>query len=325
MSTASAELEQIEFYDYHPEPADFYAEVIEGLQEQQKSIPPKFFYDEAGSILFDKICELPEYYPTRTERKILTAHANEIAELIGHNCLLLEPGSGSCEKVRLLLDDLKPHAYVPMDISREYLRQSAQSISQDYPWLDVYAACIDFTQPIDLSFCPQDAQRIAFFPGSSIGNFEPSDARAFMQHVANTVGANGGMLIGVDLKKDNKILNSAYNDNSGVTAKFNLNLLTRINRELDADFDVNCFEHQAFYNESRGRIEMHLVSQAEQVVNIRNNKIKLARGESIHTENSYKYTVPEFQELASQAGFKPVYVWTDPDALFSVHYFTVTD
>jgi dimethylhistidine N-methyltransferase len=321
MNTSSAT--SIQFYDYHPKQADFFAEVLDGLSCQQKNIPPKFFYDEKGSQIFEKICETPEYYPTRTERRILQENAEEIAKIIGHHCLLVEPGSGNCEKVRLLLDSLKPQAYVPMDISRNHLRKAAKALSADYPWLDVHAACIDFTQPLDLSFYPAGSQKIAFFPGSSIGNFEPLAAVKFMSHVVKAVGRGGGMLIGVDLKKNKDILDAAYNDAAGFTASFNLNLLERINHELDADFDIDGFEHRAFYNSDKGRIEMYLRSQQQQVVNIEDQIIRFNEGETIHTENSYKYTIKEFQVMAHQAGFMPIYVWTDPDELFSVHYFEV--
>lgn len=317
-STAS-----LEFHDHHPRPADFFAEVIDGLQLRPKMIPPKFFYDERGSQLFEQITTLPEYYPTRTEHVILQDNAEEIARIVGRNCLLVEPGSGNCEKVRLLLDALRPQVYVPMDISRDHLRKAAQNLSADYPWLDVHAACVDFTQPLDLSFCPVDAQRIAFFPGSSIGNFEPQDAVSFMHQVAESVGPGGGMLIGVDLKKDKAVLDAAYNDAAGITAQFNLNLLERINHELDANFDLDSFAHHAFYNEQAGRIEMHLISQAQQTISIDGQEIPFTKGESIHTENSYKYTIEEFQRLASLGGFIPVYVWTDVNSLFSVHYFEV--
>lgn len=313
----------IQFYDYHPDAADFYSEVITGLQAEPKNIPPKFFYDEYGSRLFERICECPEYYPTRIEQQILQENADEIAAIIGKHAYIIEPGSGSCEKIRLLLDSLQPRAYVPLDISRDFLKQAADSVSQDYPWLEVCAACVDYTQPLMLPFAPQDVRKLAFFPGSSIGNFEPEHARTFLAQVAETVGAGGGILIGVDLKKQQEVLNLAYNDAAGVTAAFNLNLLTRVNNELGADFDLAEFEHQAFYNTSAGRIEMHLVSRCRQTVVIDSEQFEFAEGESIHTENSYKYTVAEFQRLASQAGFMPVYVWTDAREYFSVHYFEV--
>ena len=314
---------EIQFYDFHPKPSDFYAEVINGLRKSPKIIPPKFFYDELGSRLFEQICGTPEYYPTRTERKILGDNAEEIAAVIGKHAYVIEPGSGSCEKIKLLLDTLVPKAYVPMDISKDFLQASAQAISDEYPWLDVHAACIDFTQPLDLPFCPPDARKLAFFPGSSIGNFEPAQAITFMAQLANTVGRGGGLLIGVDLKKDKNILDDAYNDGRGVTAAFNLNLLQRINHELGAKFDLNLFEHQAFYNRAQGRIEMHLVSLEKQLVPVADSIVDFQPGESIHTESSYKYSVEEFQLLASAAGFMPVYVWTDTDSLFSVHYFEV--
>lgn len=313
----------IAFHDFHPKPADFFAEVINGLLHRPRSIPPKFFYDERGSQLFEQITELPEYYPTRTEQNILENNAEEIANIVGRSCLLVEPGSGNCEKVRLLLDTLQPQTYVPMDISRDHLRKAAISLSSDYPWLDVHAACIDFTQPLDLSFCPPESQRVAFFPGSSIGNFEPDEAAIFLAQVAEAVGPGGGMLIGVDLKKDHRVLNAAYNDAAGVTAQFNLNLLQRINSELGADFNLDHFAHHAFYNEHKGRIEMHLVSQSQQTVHIDQHTIEFAKGENIHTENSYKYTIEEFQALAVRAGFISIDSWTDANALFSVQYFEV--
>ncbi len=320
MAKTSANLD-LQFYDYHPEQSDFYGEVVSGLQATPKVIPPKFFYDELGSNLFEQICQLPEYYPTRTEREILSSNAREIASIIGTHSYILEPGCGSCEKIKILLETLKPRAYVPMDISKDFLQKSAQAISDAYPWLDVHAACVDFTAPMQLPFCPDDEHKLAFFPGSSIGNFEPKYARQFLRQVANMVGAGGGLLIGVDLKKEEHLLRDAYNDNAGVTAEFNLNLLSRINDELDADFNLDHFNHHAFYNADVGRIEMHLISQKSQKIKVGDHIINFSKGESIHTENSYKYTVKEFQRLASEAGFVPVKVWTDEDDLFSVHYF----
>ena len=313
----------IQFYDEHPKPVDFYAEVIHGLQRKPKLIPPKFFYDEIGSRLFDEICEVPEYYPTRTEMALLYEHAGEIADLIGKECLLIEPGSGSSQKVRLLLDALQPAAYMPMDISRVHLLNAAQQLSEDYPWLEVHATCIDFTTEMTLRFCPPSVHKVAFFPGSSIGNFEPADAIGFLQNMANMVGAGGGLLIGVDLKKDHNILNSAYNDAQGVTAEFNLNLLTRINCELGGSFDIDTFKHQAFYNPHWGRIEMHLASRESQTISIDGLTVNFKQDETIHTENSYKYTIEEFSALAQAAGFSLVSVWTDSNDLFSLHYYQV--
>lgn len=313
----------IQFYDNHPKPADFYSEVLRGLRRKPRYIPPKFFYDEVGSTLFDAICEQPEYYPTRTEMGLLRTYAHDIANHIGKECLLVEPGSGSSQKVRLLLDALQPAAYMPMDISRTHLINAARKLSTDYPWLDVHATCIDFTTDMDLHFCPPEARKVAFFPGSSVGNFEPDEAIQFMQRIANMIGEGGGLLIGVDLKKDHNVLNAAYNDANGVTARFNLNLLSRINQELDGDFDPGTFEHKAFYNADIGRIEMHLVSNKEVEVNVAGENFLFQKGDSIHTENSYKYSVNEFTELALKAGFKLGKVWTDDKQLFSLHYYQV--
>ncbi len=311
---------EIRFYDQHPKPANFYEEVLEGLRSQPCAIAPKFFYDETGSKLFDAICRTPEYYPTRTEMAILRDNAREIAGYLGKGCLLIEPGSGNSMKVRLLLDDLQPHAYMPMDISGDYLLASAERIAEDFPGLEVCAACMDFTRPIDLPYQPKGVRRVAFFPGSSIGNFEPARARVFLANLAHMVGEGGGLLIGVDLKKDPGILNAAYNDAQGVTAAFNLNLLTRINRELDGDFDLDTFRHHAFYNPIPGRVEMHLISACDQDVTVDGHRFHFGVGEGIHTECSYKYSLDEFRVLAQAAGFRPVTAWCDPAGLFSVHY-----
>ena len=312
---------RVRFSDYHPKPSDFFAEVIDGLSRQPKSIPPKFFYDAKGSQLFDAICELPEYYPTRTETRILKQNAYEIANAVGENSFIIEPGSGSGHKIRLLLDALKPHVYMPMDISKEHLLNAANELAKDFPWLEVHAACADFTTELTIPEPDQHEHKIAFFPGSSIGNFEPSDAVGFLRHLGDIVGNGGGLLIGVDLKKDSGILNAAYNDASGVTAQFNKNLLTRVNRELGADFQLDHFQHNAFYNEDKGRVEMHLISDRPQTVNVDDSTFKFTEGETIHTENSYKYTIAEFEALALQAGYKLIKIWTDPDSLFSLQFY----
>lgn len=315
--------EEIRFYDNHPAPADFYSEVIDGLARERKMIPPKFFYDAEGSRLFDAICNVPEYYPTRTEMQILRDNAADIAQYVGEDCLLVEPGSGSSEKVRLLLDSIRPSAYMPMDISKDHLIDAAQRVSAEYPWLDVHATCADFTAPLDLPYEPAQSHTVAFFPGSSIGNFEPPRAVEFLANIAAMVGPRGGLLIGVDLVKEHHILNAAYNDTRGVTAAFNRNLLVRINRELGADFDTDGFQHRAFFNAERSRIEMHLVSEVDQVVSVNSHRFAFAGSETIHTENSYKYSIEAFQALAREAGFAPVKVWTDARELFSVHYLEV--
>jgi len=310
----------IRFYDYQPSSADFLGDVQDGLARRPPSIPPKYFYDAEGSRLFDAICDTPEYYPTRTEMQILHDNAEAIAACIGGECLLVEPGSGSSEKVRPLLPALRPHAYLPMDISRDHLLTAARRLAGEYPWLDVHAACVDFTAPLTLPYRPDGVRTVAFFPGSSIGNFEPADAQGFLANLRHTVGDGGGLLIGVDLKKDPARLEAAYNDAAGVTAAFNLNLLKRINRELDGDFDPARFRHRAFYNAMRGRMEMHLVSQVAQTVHLHGERYSFAAGESIHTENSYKYDLDGFADLARGAGFLPEAVWTDQAQLFSVHF-----
>ena len=311
----------IAFHDFHPPEDDFYAEVIEGLKGSPPTISPKFFYDQQGSRLFDAICACHEYYPTRTESKILRDRREAIAQHVGEGCVLIEPGAGSTEKVRLLLDALRPRTFIPMDISREHLRLAAQGLAEDYPWLDVCAACVDFTAPIPLPVDPDGARKVVFFPGSSIGNFEPQAAEDFLAQLRDMVGEQGGLIIGVDLKKDAEVLHAAYNDRLGITAAFNLNLLHRINRELAADFDVTAFAHHAFYNDELGRVEMHLRCQRDTDVRIGGETLRFARDSSIHTENSYKYHVEEFQQLAARAGFRPRDCWTDEDGLFSVHYF----
>jgi dimethylhistidine N-methyltransferase len=312
---------EVRFSDYHPAPSDFFGEVIDGLSQTQKRIPPKFFYDARGSQLFDAICELPEYYPTRTETRILKQNAADIANAVGENSFIIEPGSGSSHKIRLLLDTLKPHVYMPMDISREHLLNAANEIAVDFPWLEVHAACADFTTELTIPEHHQHEHKIAFFPGSSIGNFEPTDAASFLRHLGDIVGKGGGLLIGVDLKKDREVLTAAYNDRSGITAQFNKNLLTRINRELHGNFELDNFHHKAFYNENLGRVEMHLVSDGAQTVTVDGNTFNFTDGETIHTENSYKYTVDEFESLASKAGYKLIKVWVDPDQLFSLQFY----
>lgn len=316
-----SELVEIRVSDLQPDEVSLADEVRAGLAQDRKSIPPKFFYDRRGSKLFDAICRTPEYYPTRTESAILKQHVAAIAGAIGcSGCELIEVGSGNSEKVKLLLEALKPAAYTPLDISRAHLTTAARQIARDYPWLIVHAVCVDYTKPT-FGLLPRSLlRRIAFFPGSTIGNFEPHEALAFLKRLRRLVEPNGGVLIGVDLKKDADILNRAYNDAGGITADFNLNLLARINRELAADFDLEGFEHDAFYNEAQGRVEMHLVSLRSQRVTIGETVYVFEEGETIHTENSYKYSLTEFDGLGRAAGFGEVMRWTDADQLFSVYY-----
>ena len=313
----------IRFYDEHPGTISLREEVHGGLARQPKAIPPKFFYDQRGSQLFDRICEQPEYYPTRTEIGILQRNARQIADLAGRGALLIELGSGASKKVRLLLEALQPAAYLGIDISRDFLRASTERLARDYPWLEVHAACADFSSGLSLPHCPASWRRLAFYPGSSIGNFEPHEAAEFLRGVRAVLGADGALLIGVDLKKDKALLDAAYNDTQGVTAAFNLNLLHRIRDELVSDIDPAAFEHRAFYDPVLGRVEMHLVSRGPQSVQIEDRVYRFDAGETIHTECSYKYSVDEFQDLARQAGYQPVAVWTDEHELFSVHYLGV--
>lgn len=320
MQNLAGSTNPVRFYDHHGHEEGFHKEVIEGLSQRPRVIPPKFFYDEQGSRLFEVICEQPEYYVTRTELALLKQHARDIARLTGAGCYLIEPGSGACEKVRMLLSELRPECYIPMDISRDHLQGAANSLASEFPWLDVHAVYADITDSFSLPLIPSDAKKVVFYPGSSIGNFEPGEAETFLRDLARVVGPGGCVLIGVDLKKDERTLNEAYNDENGITAEFNLNLLRRINRELDGDFDIDAFRHHAFYNEAAGRIEMHLVSAARQTVRVDGHRFEFDEGENIHTENSYKYSVSEFQSLASRAGFVPEAVWIDDDELFSLHY-----
>ncbi|HEY4133588.1 MAG TPA: L-histidine N(alpha)-methyltransferase [Alphaproteobacteria bacterium] len=300
--------------------SEFGHALLAGLGTSPKSLPCKYFYDEAGSILFDQICELPEYYPTRTELSLLEARAGDFAALIGADAELVEFGAGAGRKVRLLLDALeRPRAYLPIDISGDYLQGVADRLDADYPDLRVRPIVADYTKPFALPPVTADARRIGFFPGSTIGNFPRPEAVAFLRMAARLL-AGGGLLIGVDLVKDPNVLHAAYNDAAGVTAAFNKNILKRANDELGADFDLDGFAHHAFYDPRAQRIEMHLVSLARQRVRLLGHDIHFAEGETTHTEDSHKYTVEGFRALAAEAGFAPRAVWTDPDRLFSVHW-----
>jgi L-histidine Nalpha-methyltransferase len=311
------------FHDLAPGEESFRDAVLKGFGRARKAIPCKFLYDARGSALFEEICRLPEYYPTRTEIAILEENASEIAAQMGPHCRVIEFGSGASHKARILLQALdRPAAYVPVDISREHLREAAASLAEDFPELPVTAVCADYTRPFRLPPLPEPSgKRVGFFPGSTIGNFDPDAAEDFLANCASILGSGGEMLIGVDLKKNSEILDAAYNDRAGVTAAFNLNLLERINRELDGDLDLDFFEHVAFYNEVEGRVEIYVRSLADQETVIAGRRVAFAAGELIHTEYSYKYAVPEFRALAARTGFRPVDTWTDPAELFSVHYF----
>ena len=296
----------------------FRKDVLEGLARPQKALPPKYFYDAAGSRLFERICRLREYYPTRVELAITRKHLRDIARFAGKGCALLEYGSGESLKTRLLIRALRPAAYIPVDISPDALHGALKKLQREFGWLDVMPVVGDFSRPLDLPAFAGRARRVVYFPGSTIGNLTPDEAHAFLKMTRAQVGARGAMIIGVDLKKDANVLHAAYNDAKGVTAAFNLNLLARINRELGGDFDLDKFAHYAFYNPLAGRIEMHLVAREAHAVNIGEYRFFFERGESIHTENSCKYTVAEFGALARRAGFRPVKLWQDARALFSV-------
>ncbi len=303
----------------------FLEEALAGLQAKQKTLPCKYFYNQYGSQLFDQICDLPGYYPTRTEAGIMADNISGMASVFGPDCLLIEYGSGSSTKTRILLDHL-PHlaGYVPMDISREHLHQTAESLALAYPHLEILPLCADYTAPFELPQASRPAlSRVVYFPGSTIGNFHRPEAAAFLCRIAEVCGPGGGLLIGVDLRKSAQILEPAYNDAQGVTAAFNLNLLHRMNLELSADFDVENFAHHAFYNEEVGRIEMHLRSLQAQTVYLGGQAIPFDQGETIWTECSYKYSLPEFAAVAASAGFEVRQVWTDREQKFSVQYLTV--
>jgi dimethylhistidine N-methyltransferase len=297
----------------------FAHDVIEGLTARPKRLSPKYFYDETGSRLFEEITKLPEYYPTRCELSILRAHAADIARLLPPQTALIEFGSGSSRKARLLIDAAPAiAAYVPVDISSEWLSEEAARLRHDYPRLTVLPVAADFTQPFRLPRSLAGLARAGFFPGSTIGNFEAHQACAFLRHAARILGEDAILIVGIDLVKDVETLTAAYNDAAGVTARFNLNLLARINRELGADFDLAGFCHQAFYNRERQRIEMHLASRIRQRVEVCGRTIEFRAGETIHTENSYKYTVESFGAMARGCGWTPVTAWSDADGYFSV-------
>jgi L-histidine N-alpha-methyltransferase len=297
----------------------FREDVIAGLSRPQKALPPKYFYDAQGSRLFEAICRLKEYYPTRSELALTRAHLGAISRFARKGGTLIEYGSGDSVKSRLLVEALHPSSYIPVDISEDALRSASSKLQRLYPWLDIRPVHGDFSRPLKISVAQAKGRRVVYFPGSTIGNLSPEEAHAFLRMTRGQVGRGGALLVGVDLKKDAGLLHAAYNDARGVTAAFNLNLLTRINRELGGDFRPRRFRHYAFYNATPGRIEMHLVSLAPQTVNIGNYRFTFEAGESIHTENSYKYSVEGFRALASRAGFKGAKVWVDSKGLFSLH------
>ncbi|ABD87159.1 L-histidine N(alpha)-methyltransferase [Rhodopseudomonas palustris] len=317
MNVHAAALNPAQRFD---EPASAFAQdAIEGLSSHPKRLSPKYFYDAEGSALFEQITGLPEYYPTRTELGILRDRATEIGAMIPQGAALVEFGAGSTAKVRTLLPDCALGAYVPVDISGDFLNAQAAALRQDFPELAVYPVTADFTAPFALPHTVRELPKVGFFPGSTIGNFEPFEACGFLRSARAILGAEATLLIGVDLEKDDRVLSAAYNDAAGVTAKFNLNVLARINRELDGDFELSAFVHRAIYNRERHRIEMHLISRTAQTAHLLGHSITFRAGETIHTESSYKYSVERFNALARGAGWTPRALWTDADGMFSVH------
>ncbi len=309
------------FRDLAPSTASFRDAVLAGLRRTSKQLSCKFLYDERGSQLFEAICDLDEYYPFRAETDLLRRHAAGIAAALGPGCQLIEFGAGATVKIRLLLAALeRPSAYVPVDISGDHLRQAAAALAADYPGLPVIAVCADYTRRFPLpDLAPGAGRRVGLFLGSTIGNFSAPEAIAFLATAAEQL-QGGGMLVGVDLKKDPAVLDAAYNDAKGVTAAFILNLLTRINRELDGSFDLANFAYVGAYNADAGRVEMFIESRRDQVVRVAGQPIRFRSGERVHVENSHKYSVAEFRALAAHAGFRPENVWTDAMNLFSLHY-----
>ena len=301
------------------------SEVYQGLTARPKTLSPWLFYDEQGSQLFEQITELPEYYPTRTELGILRDHSHAISAIIPEGAALVEFGAGTTTKVRLLLGECRLGAYVPVDISGDFLNAQAKALCADYPGLAVHPVTADFTAPFELPEAVRGMPKVGFFPGSTLGNFEPGEACTFLRSARAILGKGGRMVIGVDLEKDERTLYDAYNDTAGVTARFNLNVLHRINRELGGDFDVGAFIHRAIYNRDRHRIEMHLISKKALTAEVLGKKFSFRPGESIHTENSYKYSIDRFGVLARVSGWTLLESWTDAEAMFSVHALVASD
>ncbi len=303
----------------------FASDVLDDLSQHPKRLSPKYFYDAAGSELFEQITVLPEYYPTRTELTILRDRGQDISAIIPKGAALVEFGAGATTKVRLLLQQCAFAAYVPVDISGDFLKAQADALSRDFPGLAVYPVAADFTRPFALPDAVKAMPKVGFFPGSTLGNFEPHEACAFLRSARKILGQGAQMVIGVDLEKDERVLYEAYNDAAGVTARFNLNVLVRINSELGGDFDLSDFVHRAIYNRDRHRIEMHLISKKAQTVRVLGRSFTFRAGESIHTESSYKYSIERFAALARGSGWTPRESWTDKAGMFSVHALVASD
>jgi dimethylhistidine N-methyltransferase len=318
MNSMPALRNRYRFIDRAPAVSDACSDILAGLSQPRKCISPRFFYDDTGSALFEEITRQPEYYPTRTERQLLHAHAGDIAAALPSDCTLLEPGAGSCEKVRLLLDDIRPACYVPMDIAGGFLCQAADSLCREYPWLPVTAIAAEFNQFSAVDEAVPARNRVVFYPGSTLGNFSPQAATTFLSGIRTVLGEDGHLLIGVDMHKDADVLNAAYNDRAGITARFNLNALAHINRVAQADFDLDDFEHLAFYNGDQRRIEMHLRCRRAHRARCAGQHLDFAAGETIHTEYSHKYTVASFKQLVKEAGLAVTRQWQDDKGWFSV-------
>jgi dimethylhistidine N-methyltransferase len=296
-------------------------DILPGLQAQQKFLNPKYFYDQRGSHLFDSITRTAEYYVARAETEIFVNHAQEIADLVGRNCIVIEPGAGSCEKIEQLIPELLPAIYLPLDISEAHLQQATRRLMLKFPWLSCMPVAGSFDDLAGLPVALSPLRRTVFFPGSTIGNFDPEDAIGFMRDARGLVDVEGGLLIGVDLEKEKHVLESAYNDATGVTALFNLNILSHINKITGSDFKLDQFRHLARYNETERRIEMYLCSLTDQIVTMAGQEIRFAKDEWLHTENSYKYSTASFSALAADAGFIRARTWHDEHGLFALHYF----
>ncbi len=317
--------QSIQLVDFLPEQSDRLQEVLEGLTAPNKKIEPKFLYDQYGSELFEEITQLEEYYPTRTELGIMEESLDDILAYFGEESSVIEFGSGASRKIRLLLESGLIQEYSPIDISKTFLKESVEQLAFDYPNINITGIVADYTIGFHLPahLLDPSKKKTVFFPGSTIGNFEKQEAERFLSRISSTLSSNDGLLIGVDLKKSPSLLHRAYNDSKGVTEKFNLNMLRHLNRELGANFSLDQFEHYAYYNANLGRIEMHLVSMLEQMVTVGDQHIHFDNHETIHTENSYKYSLEEFKLLAENSGFTAMKTWTDQEQLFSLHYLSV--
>ena len=309
------------FYDFNSEIQDQKKEILTGLKQENKKISAKYFYDEKGSKLFEDITNLPEYYPTRTEISLIKKYRQDILEKAGEHSILIEYGSGASTKIRLLLDALKPKAYVPMDISKDFLFDCAIELRKQFPWLEIHATCLDYRRLATLpERLPKGFKKVGFFPGSSLGNFAPEEALDFLKGVRTTVGDNGAFLIGVDLVKDNQVLHNAYNDEQGVTADFNLNILDHLNTVGAGNFNTQNFSHLAFFNEEKSRIEMHLISDIDQVVSLFGERLVFKKNEHIVTEYSYKFIPNKFSDFALRAGFESKQIWSDENKHFALFW-----